>query len=135
MKHFVFSLTLIEEKPDVKKPTTLLLDESDKKKFTDMNSKRIMVIGDPVYTTDATQNPEIFQLHNQNSEVIEISKISDVFYSKYSFRQVSTSHGNHKIIYSNVPELNNIIRSTMKLQPMSRKDYVDDLQKFLILYK
>ena len=115
--------------------TTPLLDQLNNKKITDLSSNRNLVIGYPIHTMDATKNPVIFQLRNQNNEVIRTSKISDVFHSNKNFKPLSAPPKSNKIIYSNEPLLNNIVRSTMNLQPISPTDYENDLQELVILFK
>ena len=84
---------------------------------------------------DATKYPVIFQRRNQNNEVIRTSKISDVFTSNKNFKQLSAPSKNSKIIYSNEPVINKIIRRTMKLQPMSQTDYENDLRELETTFK
>ena len=131
MQDFFLSSQNDKVKDDAKKQTTPLLNV---KTLTDRNSKR--KIGDRIYTMDATKNPVIFQLRNQNNEVIITTKMSDVFKSKNNdFKQLSAPPKISKIIYSNEPVINNIIRSTMKLQPISPTDYEKDLLELIILFK
>ena len=62
--------------------------------------------------------------------------MSDVFKSKNNdFKQLSAPPKISKIIYSNEPVINNVIRSTMKLQPMSQTDYEANLRELELVFK
>ncbi len=134
MQHFIFSLKE-KEKSDLKKQTNPLLDKLNNTNYIELNMPRNLFITDPIYTMDATKNPVILQLRNQNYEIINTIKISDHPHLFNKNKHSSASHENNKIIYSNEPLLNNIIRSTMKLQPMSPTDYEKDLLELVILFK
>ena len=84
---------------------------------------------------DATKNPVIFQFRNQKNEIIRTMKMSDAFHLITNNKHSSASHENNQILYSNDPILNNMIRGTMKLQPISPTDYEKDILELIILFK
>ncbi len=91
-------------------PPKLIIDH----KFTNFDSTKKLLVGDPIYSTPVAFNGALlahqglFQLHDHNDNTNKIYKLSD-FFHYYNYNPSLTLHKDQTINFSDDPFLKNII--------------------------